>query len=769
MIAQEPATWTPEDRDYTAEQQISGKVTRLFCEYPDFTAGILRADSGPVLNCDCRFSIKGKVEVNQKITASGKWTDGKFGKQFVIESLIYSAPELTSAAGLAEYLQNMDGADGIGPVKAKLIAEAFEIADFDSILRNEPERVALVAKVSVEKILSLQSAWTESRDINAVSVWLASYGLTPGQIRKIAKQYGNRAEEVLRDNPYELHKNIDGIGFLRNDEIALKMGVEKSDLHRIQAGIRFLVDKDADDSGHTYIPREELVKNVVKSLYLDALDARALVSAEIYHLIDQGVLVSVTQDNVEYVGSQWLYEMEMALLAMLTDERKRPEAVAVVDGVVDVVSSLTLEQGGALDMALSRPISIITGGAGTGKSYTISRIVAALQEANLTTAICTPTGKAARRLQSDGVFAQTIHRTLGIDPMTGAFAHNEDNCLDADCVIVDEVSMCAVPLLYSLCKAIAHARCRLILVGDYNQLPPIGPGNTLRDMVDNDLVPVTRLTQCHRNAGQLKTNCGAILQGNVARQSVLVPEEISADLAAKNVPAWSMITDCEDTERLVGLLRILQSEQFARWGFDPLTDCQIITPQNPGVLGVNRLNLELQRVEQAKRNVFLPPVTDHKMRPKLLIGDKVMETRNDPKTGLMNGCQGVILDIAEEENPANPLALKRYYIIQFDDRNDSLRLEVGADESKNLVLAYAVTAHKTQGSQYPCIVAVIHKTHSYMLSQGLFYTAVTRARFSAIILGEPTGISRAARTRSDSQRRTWTSLQCLAKTPAKEV
>lgn len=750
-------------RDYENERKLTGKITRLFCEREAFCAGRIRTDHGPMLERDCLFKINDHVSLGDELTFLGKWgwvtLRGERLRQFEVASVQYPSPDLASASGLAAYIQNMDGADGIGPVKAQRIASAFPPDEFDDIIRNSPERIAEVAKIKLPQALSLQRAWCERADVNAISVWLAGYGITPGQIRKIAQAYGNRAERVLRENPYELHKIIEGIGFLRNDEIALKMGIEKGDANRLRAGILYLINKEHDESGNCYVPRAELVSNVVKNLYLDALDARAQVEREITYLCsNEGctVLISHESGGAAYVGAKWLYEMESTLLDMLTDPCLRRAAAIPISAEP---GGLTDEQNAALSNALTFPVTVITGGAGTGKSHTIRSIKDALVAADQSVSVCTPTGKAARRLQADGIMATTIHRLLEYSPVTGKFTRTAENPLDCEAVVVDEVSMCAIPLLYSLASAIDFSRTRLILVGDYNQLPPIGPGNTLRDFVDNELVPVTRLTKCHRNAGLLKENCATILGGRVARSAEFVPAEISPKLAERGAPAWFVIQDGDDPQVIIDRLCHLQASQFAAWGFDPLMDCQIITPQNPGPLGVNRLNLELQRIEQAKRGVALPPVTDPKARPKLLVGDKVMQTKNDYEHMLMNGTQGVILRIDREEDPGNALNMLDYYVIQFDDRDEELRLCVSTDESQNLVLAYAVTVHKVQGSQYPCVVSIVHRTHSYMLSRNLLYTAVTRARFASIILGESKGVARAAQAVGNMERRTWTALR----------
>jgi len=760
------------DRDYSAEKSIRGTVTRLFCEREDFCAGALATRDGDPIVKDCRFTLKDHVAVGESVTLRGAWEETKYGHQFVASGIEYPAPDMTRD-GLVRYLSEEAEFHFIGPVKARALVEAAGAAGFDAMIRNEPERVAHIAKISMEAARELAATWAERQDVNTISAWLAEYGLTAGQIRKIAKAFGNRARAVLTENPYRLHSEIEGIGFLRNDEIALKMGVEKLCPERLRAGIAYLVNQAHEETGHTYLPLIDLVASVVRDLYLDDARAKELVVDEIRALATGDnvalrivAVAGATGAEAECVGSARLYTQELDLGTALFSATCPPVDYSSVNAEETGLAALTDEQRQAVDRALAKPVSVITGGAGAGKSHTIRRIVETLRALELSALIAAPTGKAARRLQADGVPAETIHRMLGWNPRGGGgFTCNAVNPLLADCVIIDEVSMCAVPLLYALVRALRLDRTRLVLVGDYNQLPPIGPGNTLRDLVDNELVPVTRLMKCHRNAGRLKQNCHSVLTGHLETKAAALDKAANTldeylqalDPAA---PSWSVVADAADTQRVVELLRLLQTTQFAAWGFDPLRDCQIITPQNPGPLGVGRLNLELQRVEQLKRGVVLPLVADAKGRPALLVGDKVMQIKNDYNLNLMNGTQGVVLAASEHADPAEDSTRfkgtpRTFLAIQFDDR-DGL-LEIRADENK-LVLAYAVTVHKVQGSQYPCIVSIVHRTHSYMLSRNLLYTAVSRARYTSIVLGEPVGMRRAARTVTNMTRRTWTAL-----------
>lgn len=764
-------------RDYTSEKSLTGTITRLFAEREDWCAGIISDPTGDPLYKDCKFSVRDHVSLGERVTLKGAWEDSKYGWQFVASNIHYPAPDMTSIEGLAHYLATDNDFRGLGPRKAQLLAEAFG-ADFDRVIREDVGAIAETAKITIEQAENLRAVWCERQDINAISMWLGEYGITANQIRKIAKALGNGAKMALTANPYILHRKIEGIGFLRNDEIALKMGIKPLDASRIGAAISHFVDDAHDNSGHTYIPKGELINSVIKGLYLDSLDSARIISESIDYLAsDTGgcLLRTVEIDGNVYVGSSSLYLDELFVsksLIINPNNAVQPIDYSAVDRAEVGLDQLTNEQIAGVHEALTNPVSIITGGAGTGKSHTIKRIVETLRVLDRASAIAAPTGKAARRLQQDGLPAQTIHRLLEYSPRFGGFQRNKANPLDVACVIIDEGSMCAIPLYKALCAAIDFRRTRLVIVGDYNQLPPIGPGNTLRDFVDNQLIPITRLTKCHRNAGKLKENCMAVLSGKLIKDGAAINKslnlkDVQLQTINDNAPAWSVIADGDNPQRVVDLCIMLQASQFAAWGYDPVMDCQFITPQNPGALGVNRLNLELQRVEQGKRNNHLPPISNPNAKYEYYIGDKVMQIKNDYNLGawgVMNGTQGIVVDIIEDIDPANADTrdedkIYTWLCIQFEDRDPGTLVRVRKDQN-NLTLGYAVTVHKVQGSQYPCVVSIMHRSHTYMLSRNLAYTAVSRARYTSIVLGEAVGMNRAARTISNMTRRTWTSLYC---------
>jgi len=751
-------------RNYTSETELRGKVSHLYFSSDTFSAGCLQANDGPLFDRDIKFSIKSKVNLDEEIILHGKWVQHvKYGWQFQADSVTYPMPDTTSAEGLAEYLANSPFFKGIGPAKAKLIADHFG-ENFDFAVRNELEQVASVGKLSPESAEILQREWIARADSNAISTWLASFGLTHNQIKRIADRYGNRARQVLTDNPYILAEELHGIGFARADEIALKMGISKEHPGRIRACLKHLVLQESEEGGHTWVERKLLVKNAISKLALDTLQAEQLVRDQLAKLSTVGEFGEPAQltlikhnnnnSNNMLVALSWLHRRENDILEWLVNSRDSAptslgDSTILIDSAAKQTGALpSPKQREAVEMVLNSRISVLSGGAGTGKTYIIKLIHRIYSDANRRVAMCAPTGKAAKRMaQVVGDDAQTIHRLLEYNPATGNFKYNSEYQLPYDLIIVDEVSMCDINLIHSLMQAIDFNETQLLFVGDHNQLPPIGAGNVLRDILDRNLVPHTILTHCFRSAGELKRNSNSLLNG------IIKPS--TAPIGDSGYREWHVIDDREDPESLLHVLKLLVERYLPSWGFDPMEDCQIITPYNKGKLGVNRLNLELQRLWQhLKYDVELPEVTESNWdkRPRMLVGDKVMQIRNNYKLdnghGVMNGTMGIITDIIERDKD-------RYYIVNFDDRDHSVEIEVGSDEEKEIVLAYACTIHKVQGSEWPCVVSVIHKAHTYMLSRNLIYTAATRARKTAILVGDRLGMRRAIRTTTPMERRTW--------------
>jgi exodeoxyribonuclease V alpha subunit len=744
-----------EQRDRAGETEITGRVSHLYYDSDAFSAGVLIADSGPLLDRDVKFSIKSRVQRDEQIILHGNWTrHPKFGPQFEASCISYPEPEATEE-GLASYLANNPAFKGIGPAKAKLVAAECG-CDFDRIIREEPHRIAQAAKLTEGVVAAIAAAWTEHADVNAISTWLAGFGLTHGQIKKIAERYGNRARAVLEDNPYVLCEEIHGWAFARTDEVAQKIGVPKDHPGRIRACLLDLLCKQADESGHTWILRSDLVKLAMAKLCLDSLQADGFIRCELQVLCDdnvpQVIAIEDETDGTVRIALRDLYRKEQDIINWLASGKKESlrEDSEIEQAIASSVGSQpTDSQRAAIAMVLRSRVSIISGAAGTGKSFTIAAARRVFTNMGLEVAMCAPTGKAAKRMSqhAGGATAQTIHRLLEYSPFEGRFIYDADNQLPHSLVIVDEVSMCDIRLLWSLMSAIDFSKTQLLMVGDHNQLPPIGAGNTLRDALTNRTVPFHILDVCHRAAGALAQNCNKVLDGDVPKSTPTLPA---------GGREWWLIDNMEDPELVLESLRMLMREQFAKWGFHPANECQIITPQNKGPLGVIRINAEMQRIWQDAQGRKLPPVPaeEKAIRTRFYPGDKVMQTRNNYQLGVMNGTQGIVVDVTDGigKDPG-------HIIIQFDDMPLPTAVEVGSDEAKDIVLAYAITCHKAQGSEWPCVVSIVHKQHTYMLSRNIVYTAVTRARKTSVVLGDKLGIRRAMGATAAAKRRTWMGME----------
>lgn len=723
------------------EMTVTGQVTWLYHSSATFSAGILTTDEHRQL----RFRGKFLVRKDEQVTLVGHMiTHEIYGAQFDARTVRYTLD--MAPAGLAAYLANNPAFHGIGPVKAQQIAAAFG-SNFDTIMRDTPERLREVVHLSDETLTTLREEWLARSEMNALASWLSAYGLTHCQLTKIIERYGHQARTLLMADPYLLCRDVDGFGFARTDEVAQKLGTPKEHPGRLAAALRDIVVRQSED-GHCWIARDEVIRQAVKVLALDSLQAMTLVAERLDEVIDAAELVEEDDAQTTRVALPRLYLRERDLAHWLQAYGHRPcphgpDMRQAGSLLATYTTNLTGRQRAAVKMALASQISLMVGAAGSGKSYTIAALFDIFDNLNLSVALCAPTGKAAKRLEEvAGTRAQTLHRLLGYNGRE--WAHTADNPLDIDVIIVDEVSMVDVDLAWHLFSAIDFTRTRLFLVGDHQQLPPVGAGNLLRDLLQNDYLPVCVLDQVIRQAGTLKENSNAILTGHLAP---------TAPGMSGTARPWYVIDTFKDADAVIPALLELLREKLPALGFDPVHEVQIVSPYRKGPLGTQRLNAEVQRLIQRERyGVELPPVRDGG-RITFHIGDKVMQTRNNYGLDVMNGAIGVIDNIT-----AVPRAegTQRVLIIDFDGQQ--VQIPVGSDQERDLALAYVTTIHKSQGSEFPCVIVILHRQHAYMLHRNLLYTAVTRARKTAILFGDQTGMRLAVTTTTVEERRTWLSL-----------
>jgi len=721
------------------EVTVRGRVVHLFYQAPHFTAGVLKSpQDGKV-----KFSGKFMVSDGDDVCLIGHWEQHpQYGRQFTAVGVKQELP--LDADGLAQYLAHDPAFHGIGPERARKIAEAFGDR-FDTVIRAEPWRVAQVAQLKPDVLETLQREWIQRSEVNALSAWLSAYGLTHRQMTKLVEYLGQNAKALLQDNPYELSRLLPGFGFARVDEMAQKMGVAKEHPARIAAAFRHLLSK-AEQDGHCWLEENVLLHEAFKALCLDTLDAQRLIQTQLDAEVDAGRLYRTDGGGRQVVALPLLAERELTIIRTLVRE-----CAVLDDGAMEwealldeVAPGLHASQRVAVLTACRHRLSLIAGAAGSGKSFTVAAIYRLFAQIWDDVVLAAPTGKAAKRLeQLCETEAKTIHRLLEYN--TVSWGRHRENPLEADVVIIDEVSMCDIHLVWRLLEAIDFTRTRLILVGDPNQLPPVGPGNVLRDLLARRVIPTTVLDQVVRQAGVLKENCTAILHGELRE---------TADGVTGHLRPWYCLDDCRDDALVCETLEQIMREVVPRLGLDPVRDVQVLTPTNKGPLGTRALNLLLQRLMQEQYyGIQVPPVPEHR-RPEFYRGDKVMQTKNNYDLELMNGAIGVVRDIVSEET--KPGQYVEQYVLDFDGRE--IRIPRCSEDADDLMLAYASTVHKAQGSEFPVVIAIVHRAQAFMLNRNLLYTAVTRARQSAIVLGDSAGMRQAVNKRDVDRRKTFLAL-----------
>ncbi len=714
-----------------APTTLRGRVSVLFFTSPDFTAGVLEVPG----QVDARFAGRISVKEGDEVELSGSWETGKFGEQFKVTSFQFCLP--LDLNGLANYLARNPHMKGIGPAKARAIAEEFG-KDFDKTLAERPEEIAKVARVPLEVIRAVADEWQRTRVFNLANTWLAAFELTHHQVTTLVKKYGNNVVAIFKEDPYRLIREVEGYGFKRVDQIARKMGTPKDHPSRIRGGILACVAEALDD-GHCWTEYEALVEAANALLIMDVLESRDIIRSRLDLLIDEKTLACEEADGHFLVGYPHIRRMELDLAGLFRQGagssphfRRYPDLAQLV-----ATSSPELNSGQrkAVQTALSHRMSLITGGAGSGKTFAVNAICRLYEKHGLDVLLCAPTGKAAKRMEeSTGRPASTIHRLLGYDGLEFRF----DGLLDADLLVVDETSMCDVPLLWHLLRAVDLERTSVVLVGDHNQLPPVGPGNVLRDILTTKAIPVSVLTEVVRQAGTLKENCNALLAGRVAPTSTDDTERLRS---------WYRLGEFAEIEELAEFVRGLYQTKLADdLGLDLVHDVQLLTPTRKGPLGVNALNIELQRIVQKRLHEREVEPVPANRRPKLFPGDKVIMRKNTYSLGLMNGSVGQVVSV----DPKGDVTAR------FDGREVVLRRSEGHLDF--LDLAYALTIHQTQGSEFPVAIVIIHKSHSFQHHRNMLYTGATRARRSAIILGDHWGIRNCASKVQVNRRRTWLSL-----------
>lgn len=709
-----------------ASEQLTGTCERVTYQHAESGFCVLRVKVRGHQDLVTVVGHSPTVSAGVMLDAAGQWVnDRQHGMQFKAQRLTVSNP--TSTAGMQKYLAS-GMVPGIGPVFAKKLVTAFGAEIFD-IIENKSHRLAELPGIGEKRIAKLQQSWAEQKIVRDVMVFLQTHGVGTGRAVRIYKTYGDKAVAMVKENPYRLALDIHGIGFKTADSIAQQLGIDPHSLIRARAGVRHVLQTIAS-MGHCAAYRDDLSAQAVKLLEIPTSMIEQAVDAEI---LEENLVAAIIDDKpAVYLAN--LYQAEYGVAAQLTrllhfaklPWKKFDIAQAIVRVRAQTGLDLSASQSTAVTQALNSKVMIITGGPGVGKTTVVNSILKIIQAHGMAVALCAPTGRAAKRMQeTTGIEAKTIHRLLEFEPSSFAFKHHEDHPLPIDFVVVDEVSMLDISLMHHLLKAIpSHAA--LLLVGDVDQLPSVGPGRVLADLLQSKKIPAAYLTEIFRQAASSKIIVNA--------------HQINAGQMPVPMSQKQELTDFyfleEDDVGLIQqkLLRMVCQRIPQRFAVDPVRDIQVLVPMHAGALGSRALN---QLLQQQLNGAAEPKI--QRFGVTYAPGDKVIQLVNNYQKEVFNGDLGVIDSIDLEE--------ARLWIT-FDER----RVEYEFSELDEIALAYATTIHKSQGSEYPVVVLPLATQHYMLLAKNLLYTGVTRGKRLVVLIGQKKAVKMAVEDRNHKPR-----------------
>lgn len=704
-------------RDVAApDETLEGELERIHWESPkgDFFVASLALGDGK------RERVVGELggaKLSERIKCFGRWVeDKKYGRQFRVA---YFTPVLPSSpAGIERYLVGVK-LKGVGKKTVARIVDHFGEATLD-VITSQPERLAEVSGLGASKVALLREAFSVQRASQEVMVFLHTHGLGPGLARRVYKVYGDAAIHLVRENPYQLARDVHGIGFRIADLVGRSLGYDLRSPQRA-AGATLHVLETATEDGHLYLPLTELARRAEKL----EVEAEALVVA-VQQLAEVGdVLVEGEGETASiYLPRHHAAELSVAHSVERLLHTPGPALYSSAEAAISSFESRTglrLAQGqtAAVARALASKVFVLTGGPGTGKTTLIKAIISLTEECGLRVLLAAPTGRAAKRLEeASGLRARTIHRLLEFSPKTGHFTRDEERPLNVDTLIVDESSMIDLALFDALTRALPpHAR--LVLVGDVDQLPSVGAGDVLRDVIASGVVPVARLTEIFRQSGQ-----SAIVESahRVNRGELPEPGEGDTDFFHVERP--------DSASAAQTILELVRERIPRRYGFDPLWDVQVLAPMYKGHAGVEKLNQVLQSALNPNpaggptpEELLLGAGRDERRRiTQLRAGDKVLQLRNNYDKEVFNGDVGRVAEVDDDEGRV---------VVHFEGKPVTYE----GDSVEELQLAYALSVHKSQGSEYPVVVLSLQKEHFPMLQRNLLYTALTRGKKLVVVVG----------------------------------
>jgi len=670
------------------------------------------------------------INPGESLKLTGNWVHNKkFGEQFQVETFEVTIP--ATLLGIQKYLAS-GLIKGIGPIMSERIVEKFGL-DTLEVIEKKSKRLSEVEGIGPKRISMIKKTWEEQKEIKEIMIFLQGHGVSASYSAKIYKQYGNQSIEIVKENPYRLAHDIYGTGFITADKIAQHLGIDQNSLIRAKAGLLYVLNQLTEE-GHVYYPENQLIHKAREILHVD----EEIIFQAIKELSKEKELFLEDlepEGNLRAVFLAPLYVAETGVARRLMNLKESPSTIRPIhpEKAIEWVQQklgieLARKQEEAVLLAATSKVLIITGGPGTGKTTIITAILRIFQQLKLRVLLAAPTGRAAKRMnEATGWGAKTIHRLLEYSPHKGGFKKDQDDPLEADVVIIDETSMVDTLLMHHLLKAIPpHAH--LILVGDVDQLPSVGPGNVLKDIIKSGRFTVMTLTEIFRQAQEsmIVVNAHKVNQGQFPGiEEIDKPEETD----------FRFIQE-EDPEKILQNILDLCSERIpGPYRFHPLREIQVLAPMHKGTIGVTNLNIELQK----RLNPGPSGITRGAWNFRL--GDKVMQVINNYDKDVFNGDIGWISKIDPEE---------RQVVIDFDGRP----VPYDYSDLDEIILAYAVSVHKSQGSEYPVVILPVVTQHYLLLQRNLIYTGITRAKKRVVLIGTKKALAIAIRNNKPQRRYT---------------
>ncbi len=712
-------------------EELAGEIVRIVyqSEEDGYTVAMLAPEGGGEPVCIVgTFPAPGEGE---GLEVRGDWrAHPRFGRQFHVVRFQVKAP--STIKGILRFLGS-GVVRGIGPEMAKRIVDTFGEKTL-SVIEDDPARLARVPGIGKKRVKMISESWKETREIRDVMVFLQSHGISPAYAGRILKQYRKGALAVIRNNPYRLAEDVAGIGFKKADAVAASMGFAKNSPARVYAGVVHVLAQAAED-GHVFLPYSELERRGVETLGVEP----ALVGEAVKRSVEETRLIM--EKNLAFPetllpGAQAVYQPGLYVaetgtaqrLREILHQKKSVRKIRANSALSDLAKRLPFrladQQAKAVARAVEDKILVITGGPGTGKTTVLTAVLDVYSRAGAKILLAAPTGRAAKRMcEATGHEAKTIHRLLEFNPAEAVFLRRTGTPLECDLLVVDEASMIDIGLMHHLLSAVPGP-ATLVLVGDVNQLPSVGPGNVLKDVIESGAVPVARLTEIFRQARQSRivTAAHAVNAGHV-------PE--FEGYSAENDLYWAGQEDPEKVAALV--VELVKVRIPRRFGFDPVRDIQVLVPMNKGPVGAQALNALLQK----ELNPAGPSLT--RGGTEYRVGDKVMQVKNDYERDVYNGDLGRITGC----DPAS-----KTLAVDFDGRE----VVYDAFSMDALMLAYATSVHKAQGSEYPAVVVPLVPQHYMLLQRNLLYTAMTRGRRLVVLAGSKKALAMAVRNDKETRR-----------------